>query len=43
MAEELKGIRIDEFKVWSEQWKKHHAGCIASDGEFLGGDRSLNM
>ena len=41
MAEELKGIKIDEFKNCYEQWKK--CRCIASNVEYFEGDRSLNM
>ena len=32
-AEALKGIKINEFKNCSEQWKKCLNRCIASNGE----------
>ena len=34
----LKGIKINEFKNCSEQWKKHLNRCIASKGEYFEGD-----
>ena len=43
MAEALKGVKINEFKNCFEQWKKCLNRCIASNGEYLEGDRSLNM
>ena len=42
-AEALKGIKSEEFKNCSEQWEKHLDRCIASNEEYLEGDRSLNM
>ena len=39
----LKGIKMDEFKNCSEQWKKLLNSCIASNGEYFEGDCSLNM
>ena len=39
LAEALKGIKIDEFKNCSEQWKKPLDRCIASNGEYFGGDK----
>ena len=38
MAEALKGIKIDEFRIFFEQWKKHLDRCIASNGEYFEGD-----
>ena len=43
MAEGLEGIKINKFKNCLEQWKKHLDSCIASNGEYFEGDRSLNM
>ena len=42
-AEALKGIKINEFKNYFEQWKKYLDGCITSTGEYFDGDWSLNM
>ena len=38
MAEALKGIKIDEFKNYFEQWKKCLDGCIASNGQYFEDD-----
>ena len=41
MAEALKGIKINEFKICSEQWEKSldiALRCIASNGEYFEGD-----
>ena len=38
MAEALKGIKIDEFRIFFEQWKKHLDRCIVSNGECFEGD-----
>ena len=35
MTEALKGIKIDEFKSYLEQWEKHLNRHIASNGELL--------
>ena len=43
MTEALKGIKMDEFKNYFEQWKKCLNRHIASNGEYFEGDRSLNM
>ena len=37
-AEALKGIKINEFKNYFEQWKKCLDRCIASNGEYFEGD-----
>ena len=42
MAERLKDIKIDTFKHCFEQLKKCLYRCIASNGEHLEGDWSLN-
>ena len=38
MAESLKGIKINNFKNCSEQWKKSLDRCIASNGGYFVGD-----
>ena len=38
MAEALKGIKIDEFRIFFEQWKKHLDRCLTSNGEYFEGD-----
>ena len=38
MAEALKGVKIDEFRNYSEQWKKGLDTCIESNGEYFEGD-----
>ena len=38
MSESLKGFKIDEFKNCSEHWKKSLVKCIASHGDYFGGD-----
>ena len=38
MAEELKGIKINEYKNCFERWKKSLDRCIASNGECFEGD-----
>ena len=38
MAEAVKGIKIDKFKNYSEQWKKCLCRYIAFIGEYFGGD-----
>ena len=38
MSEALKGIKINKFKNYFEQWKKHLNRCIASKGEYFEGD-----
>ena len=43
MVEALKGTNIDKITNSSEQWKKHLNRCIASNGEYIEGDYSLNM
>ena len=43
MTEALKGIKMDEFKNYFEQQKKHLDRCIASDGKYFEGDWSLNI
>ena len=43
MAEALKGIKINKFKNYFEQWKKGLDRCTASNGEYFEGDWSLNM
>ena len=39
MAEALKGIKIDEFKNYFDQWEKCLDRCIASNGEYFEGDK----
>ena len=34
-AEALKGIKIEEFKNWSEQWEKSPHKCFASNAEYF--------
>ena len=36
-AQTLKGIKIDEFKSYLEQWEKHLKRHIASNGEYFEG------
>ena len=40
-AEALKGIKIEEFKNYSEQWEK--VSVDVSKGEYLEGDLHINM
>ena len=40
-AEELKGIKIDEYKNWFEQWKNVLIGVLHEMD--IEGDWSLNM
>ena len=43
MAEALKDIKIDKFKNCFEQWKQCLDRCIASNGEYFDGYRSLTV
>ena len=42
-AEALKYIKIGNLKNYCEQWEKCLHRCIASNGEYFEGDRSVNM
>ena len=42
-AEALKYIKIGKLKNYCEQWEKCLHRCIASNGEYFEGDRSVNM
>ena len=41
-AEAVKGIKINKFKNCFEQWRKSLDRCMASNGECLDGNWSLN-
>ena len=41
-AEVLKSIKIGELKNYFEQWRKSLDRCMASNGECLDGNWSLN-
>ena len=42
MAEALKGIKIDEFKIVFEQWESLNR-CTASNGKYFESDWNLNI